>query len=275
MKNVIPSFALGLSVQLALLGVTTSSHAEDQVTKNTRETKAIEVYDPIEPVNRGVFWFNEQFDQYLLGPVAHGYDYVMPNDGQVGVTNFFKNLRYPTYLISDLLQGKFEQALDHTGRFLINSTVGILGLIDVAEDVGLPDVEEDFGLAFASWGIDSGPYIMLPLLGPSNLRDTIGFVFDTLTNPTYWAFSSNDLHSDAQFYIPAGFTALKAVQTRNNLDDAITAGREGSLDYYLFMQSAYYQYREGQINRESGPAKEDATGIDNELDAILEKESKR
>lgn len=234
--------------------------------------------DPIEPVNRGIFWFNERVDQNVFGPVAHGYDYVMPDDAQVGVTNFFKNLRYPTYLLSDLLQAKFEQALDHTGRFLINTTVGLLGFIDVAKDVGLPDKEEDFGLAFASWGVGPGPYIVLPFLGPSNLRDTVGLVFDTITNPVYLVSYTN-ASSDSQFWIQTGATALKSVQWRVNLDDAIRMGREGSLDYYNFVQSSYYQYRTGQING-ANPSEEQMLNsgsfdVDKELDEITSATTKK
>lgn len=235
--------------------------------------RAEEPYDPIEPVNRGVFWFNEQFDRYFLAHVADGYDYVMPDRAQVGVTNFFKNLKYPTYLLSDLLQLEFDQALEHTGRFLINSTVGFLGFVDVASDLGLEEVEEDFGLAFASYGIPSGPYLVLPFFGPSNLRDTVGLVFDTITNPTY-LIGFTDASSEAKFWVSAGGTALKAVQWRVNLDDAIRAGREGSLDYYTFAQSSYYQYREGQI-RGDRPISDDpeAVDIDKELDAITSGET--
>lgn len=233
-------------------------------------------YDPIEPFNRGVFWFNDKFDVYLLEPVSDGYDYVVPDSGQIGVTNFFRNLRYPTYLVSDVLQLKFEQALEHTGRFLINTTVGLLGFVDVAKDVGLPDVEEDFGLVFARYGIPAGPYIVLPFFGPSNARDAVGLVFDTVTNPTYWIGAGNTgLHSDAEFWIPAGLTTVKTLQLRVNFDDAISAAKEGSLDYYLFMQSAYYQYRDGLISGKGEPKNDklhEETDIDKDLDAILEQE---
>lgn len=235
---------------------------------------AEEVYDPIEPVNRGVFWFNENFDEYLLAPVADGYDYVMPDDAQVGVTNFFKNLRYPTYLISDIAQLEFGQAVEHTGRFLINTTVGLLGFIDVATDLGLEEKEEDFGLALASYGIPSGPYIVLPFFGPSNLRDTVGLVVDTITNPTYLINFTN-ASSETKFWVSTGGTALKAVQWRVNLDDAIRASRAGSLDYYTFAQSSYYQYREGQIRGDKPlSSNPESIDIDKELDEITATESK-
>lgn len=234
---------------------------------------AEDTYDPIEPVNRGVFWFNEKFDYYLLEPVSEGYDFVMPDEAQVGVTNFFKNLRYPTYFLSSLAQGKIEQAVEQTGRFLINSTVGLLGLIDVAEDVGLKDTEEDFGLVFASYGIPKGPYIMLPILGPSNLRDTVGLILDTVTSPTF-IFSMSNAESNTKFWVSTGTYSLKAVQTRVNLADAIKAGHEGSLDYYLFLQSSYDQYRQGLIDRDKEGGSEDKLNIDQEVDELLGEEVK-
>lgn len=239
---------------------------------------AEDAYDPIEPVNRGMFWFNERFDQNIFGPVAHGYDYIMPDEAQVGVTNFFKNLRYPTYLISDLLQFKLQQALEHTGRFVINTTVGILGLVDVAKDVGLEDKQDDFGLAFASYGIPAGPYIVLPLLGPSNVRDTVGLVLDTVTNPVY-LFSYTKASGSSKFWVETGATVIKSLQLRVNLDDAIKAGRVGSLDYYTFVQSSYYQYRTGQINGENPSESErlnsKSADVDRDLDEITKGEKSK
>lgn len=234
-----------LALLLSVVAFTAASSALPVAAEDKQEEKPA-AWDPIEPVNRGTFWFNDQFDYYLLEPVSSGYNYVMPEVAQEGVNNFFMNLRYPSYLVSDIVQFKFDQVVDHTGRFLINSTIGLLGLIDVAKHVGLPDHEEDFGIALAYQGVPPGPYIVLPFIGPSNLRDTVGFVVDTAINPLQ-LFTYTDAHSDAKLAVSTGGTALKAVQTRVNYDEAIKTGKEASLDYYLFLQSAYYQYREGLV----------------------------
>lgn len=208
-----------------------------------------EISDPFEGWNRGVFWFNDKLDRYLLEPVADGYDYVMPDPAQRGVTNFFDNLLYPRYLVSDIVQFKFSQALEHTGRFLINSTVGIFGFIDVAKHVGLERHQEDIGLALGYHGVPTGPYLVFPFFGPSNMRDGVGLMFDMALNPVGWAVADAASSNDA-IAITAGTTAVDVVQQRANLDEAIEAARDASLDYYLFVQSAYYQRREALINDE-------------------------
>jgi phospholipid-binding lipoprotein MlaA len=206
-----------------------------------------EINDPLEPVNRGIFAFNDTVDVYAIEPVAKGYDSVVPDVIQTGVGNFFNNLRYPVYLISDLLQGKVTQMAEHTGRFLINSTVGIVGLIDVAKEVGLPDHEEDFGLALAYHGVPPGPYIVLPFIGPSNLRDTVGFVCDSFLNPFYWLGAYTNMSGNHVVQVNTAQTALRVVDIRAGLIDAIDTAKESSVDYYLFVQGAYYQHRRGVL----------------------------
>ena len=207
-----------------------------------------EIYDPIESVNRGIFWFNDQFDIYLLEPVARGYDYIAPDPIQEGINNFFNNLGYPQYLVSDLVQLKFGQALEHTGRFILNSTIGVAGFVDVAKHLGLEHHREDFGLALAYHGVPAGPYIVLPFLGPSNLRDGIGLLVDTALDPTYWLAAGDILKSNEEWIVSGSTTTLKFVHQRAQLFEAIETAKESSLDYYLFMQSAYYQHREGLLN---------------------------
>lgn len=205
-----------------------------------------EVSDPFEGVNRGIFWFNDKLDVNLLEPVSRGYDYVMPQFAKDGVSNFYENVRYPSYLFSDIVQLKFGQAAEHTGRFLINTTVGLGGLIDVAKHFGLERHYEDFGTALAHNDIGPGPYIVLPFLGPSNVRDGVGRIVDNFLDPIGWiAFSTAD-NSDATL-ITAGSTALNVINTRAGLIEAVEAAKEASVDYYLFMQSAYYQNRNGVI----------------------------
>lgn len=205
-----------------------------------------EPYDPIEPVNRAIFSFNDTVDVHVLEPVGRAYRNNVPDTIQTGIGNFFLNLRYPSYLVSDVVQGKFQQALDHTGRFLINSTIGILGFIDFATDMGLPDHEEDFGIALAYHGVPAGPYLMLPILGPSNVRDGVGRIVDAFLDPIGWVGYSS-LSSGTKVAIAASALGLKLVHTRAGLLQAVEAAKESSVDYYLFMQGAYYQHRYGLL----------------------------
>jgi len=207
---------------------------------------AEEIYDPFENVNRKIFWFNDQVDIYVLEPVARGYDYITPSPVQRGVRNFFNNLRYPQYLVNDLLQLEFSQAANHTGRFLINSTIGIGGLIDHASHMGLEDHAEDFGLTLAKYGVPPGPYIVIPFLGPSNLRDGIGQGVDYFLDPLYYVYYT-DLSSKEKLIISASTTSLDVVSRRARMLDAIETAKGATLDYYSFAQGAYYQYRRGQI----------------------------
>ncbi len=205
-----------------------------------------EPYDPLEDMNRGIFWFNDGVDEFVLEPVARGYHDYVPDVVRTGVGNFFLNLRYPSYLVSDIFQGKWEQALDHTGRFLINTTIGIGGLIDFATDMGLPDHEEDFGITLASYGVPAGPYLMLPILGPSNIRDGVGRLVDAALDPLFWVSYTNAAPT-TKWAITGGTLGLKLVHTRSGLLQAVEAAKESSVDYYLFMQGAYYQHRQGLL----------------------------
>lgn len=226
-----------------------------------------EPYDPIEDINRNIFSFNNGVDEYVLEPVARGYRNNIPDVVQTGVGNFFLNLRYPSYLVSDVVQGKFDQALDHTGRFLINTTIGIFGIIDFATDMGLPDHDEDFGIALAYHGVPAGPYLMLPILGPSNVRDGVGRIVDAFLDPIGWVGYSS-LSSRTKLVIAGSALGLKLVHTRAGLLQAVEAAKEGSVDYYLFMQGAYYQYRQGVLT--DGKDDDELGSLEGEGDDIYE-----
>jgi len=144
--------------------------------------QAFYVYDPWEPVNRRIYNFNAVFDEYVFLPVVNAYEFILPTFAQTGVTNFFNNLTEINNLMNSLLQFKILKAYKTVGRILINTTVGIGGLIDVATNVeGIKRENEDFGQTLGFYGLGSGPYLVLPILGPSNLRDTGGLVVDTVT----------------------------------------------------------------------------------------------
>jgi phospholipid-binding lipoprotein MlaA len=200
-----------------------------------------EVYDPFEGVNRAIFSFNNAADKVILEPVAKGYR-KLPSPIQSGVGNFINNLKLPLAAVNQLLQGQGKNAIESSGRFLVNSTIGIFGLIDVADDIGLDQKQEDFGQTLATWGVGDGFYIVLPLFGPSNLRDTTGMVMTMLTDPIN-AYATSQGEAWA---IPMR-TAANAIDQRSQIIDEVNALRDNSVDYYAAVRSSYYQNRKAAI----------------------------
>ncbi len=146
--------------------------------KVARALEFLDIDDPLEPLNRRIYAFNRLFDQYIYLPVVNGYRYVTPDFVEERVQRFFANVAEIRNLVGALLQGNLDKTARSGGRLVVNSTVGILGLFDVASTMGIEKVNEDVGQAFGRWGISRGPYLVLPILGPSNLRDTVGLVGD-------------------------------------------------------------------------------------------------
>ncbi len=218
----------------------------DQVNTDSEdfETTTIEdeIYDPFEPVNRAIFSFNNVADRIVLEPIAKGYK-KLPSPLQSGINNFLSNLRAPLVVVNQLLQGQGENAIQSTGRFFVNSTVGVFGLIDVAERIGLEEKEEDYGQTLATWGVGDGFYIVLPLFGPSNLRDTSGMILTMLTDPIN-AYAV----SEGESWLVPMRTAVNAVDTRSQIIDEVNALRDNSVDYYAAVRSSYYQNRKAAIN---------------------------
>ncbi|MBJ7552511.1 VacJ family lipoprotein [Marinomonas ostreistagni] len=193
--------------------------------------------DPWEGFNRSMFAFNETVDEYGLKPLAKGYDAVTPNFMQKGVSNFFSNLGEVPNLFNNLLQGKLDETASSTFRFIINSTFGIFGLFDVASEMGLKHYKEDFGQTLGHWGISSGPYLVIPFLGPSTVRDASGMVVD------YSIYDAMDFYdfNDDQKWISRG---LNVVQVRARY---LTAERMVFGDRYSFLRDVYLQTRVGEI----------------------------
>ncbi len=191
--------------------------------------------DPYESVNRRVFAFNEFMDRWLLKPVAQGYQWVTPEFVDRGVTNFFSNLGEVRNLLNSTLQGDFRQAGSSTGRLLTNTTVGLGGLVDVASEVGIEYRREDFGQTLAIWGAGDGPYVVLPFLGGSSLRDVFGRVPDVAMSPLTYV-------DDVAWR--NGLRALDLIDTRADLIDseALISG-----DRYSFLRDVYLQRREAAI----------------------------
>ncbi len=212
------------------------------------QTKAEEVYDPLEPINRAVFTFNDYIDRWILEPVALGYREITTPGIRKGISNFFTHIQYPRYLISDLLQLKFEQAAIHTGRFVLNTTAGLGGFIDAADELfKIEHHEEDIGGALGYWGVPPGAYLVLPIFGPSNVRDLVGRVGDRASDPVFWMGYWDELTWEQQLAFSWGKSALEAVSIRESLVEAIDAAKEASLDYYTFVRKSYAQQRVGLI----------------------------
>ena len=203
-----------------------------------------EVNDPFEELNRKTYEFNEKLDSKILKPTAQAYS-KLPPPVKKGVTNFFNNLEEVDTCVNQLLQGKPKKSANDLTRFLINSTVGLGGFIDVASKMGLERHEEDFGQTLATWGIGDGFYIVLPLFGPSNLRDTSGMILTMMSDPIN-AYAV----SEGQSWIVPMRTAVNAVDQRSKIIDEVNALRDNSVDYYAAVRSSYYQNRNAAISNE-------------------------
>lgn len=200
--------------------------------------------DPFERYNRSIYRFNERLDKYLLKPVAKSYQKITPDPVEKGVNNFFDNLQQPINVVNSLLQGKVNYAGLSAGRFVLNSTVGLLGFFDVADKLEIPNHDEDFGQTLASWGIPSGPYVVLPLFGPRYLRHAGGMVPDLVLGSSY---------SISDGSIRYGLLALNIVQRRAKFlgtDDLVSL----QLDPYVFVRESYYQLREADLKDRHGQA---------------------
>jgi len=190
--------------------------------------------DPLEPLNRVVFGFNDTADNAVIKPVAKAYRAVLPGIVRTGVSNFFSNLEDVWVSVNDVLQGKFQQGVDDFGRFLFNSTFGIAGIFDFASELGFQKHNEDFGQTLGSWGVGSGAYLVLPFLGPSTIRDGFGLLLDT--------------RADLVFYIDGvpvhnSLYGTRAIGNRANLLDASSVIEEAALDKYAFVRDAWLQRR--------------------------------
>jgi phospholipid-binding lipoprotein MlaA len=201
--------------------------------------------DPFEPVNRAVFEFNDSADRFVFKPVAEGYRAVLPDVVRTGVRNFFSNLRDPWIALNQLMQGKVELALSDSWRFIVNSTFGLGGLMDVATDMRLPKHNEDFGQTLGVWGVETGPYLVIPIWGPSNARDGVGLVADAYTYLPWWIPDWADWSHRVAWQNT--LTAVDFVNIRANLLDTTDILEQAALDRYAFVRDAFFQRRRSLI----------------------------
>jgi len=205
--------------------------------------------DPLERVNRAVFAFNDGADKYMLTPVAKGYRAVLPGFLRTGISNFFSNLEDVWVSVNDLLQGKFQEGMEDITRVIFNSTFGIAGIFDFASDVGLPKRTEDFGQTLGWWGVGSGPYVVIPLLGPSTVRDGFGLLVDGRADLVYRGIDDVPLRNSVY--------ATRAISNRANLLDASSVLEQAALDRYAFVRDAWLQRRRNLVYDGNPPREPD------------------
>jgi phospholipid-binding lipoprotein MlaA len=241
-------YAVGsiLGLVITLVGCATTGNTTVEANKD----------DPYESFNRKSYNFNSSVDTYITKPVSDAYKYVTPEFMQTGVSNFFGNLQNINVVLNDVLQAKFEQGAHDTGRFLMNSTLGVAGLFDVAKTVGLDSNDEDFEQTLAVWGVPQGSYLVLPFLGPITTRGIPGAVFDTAANPINY------------LGIGLGASSLQAislVNKRANAEGSLKFIDEASLDPYVFTRESFLQWR----NHLATDGKTDPTAASTDLDVDL------
>ncbi len=213
----------------------------DELNADYEQTEKTAVPDPLETWNRAVFSLNDRLYLYLLQPAAEGYAAVVPEEIRTGVRNVFNNVQFPIRLVNSLLQGKWTRAAQETGSFLINSSVGGLGLLEVSKTMpGLPaDLpREDTGQTLGVWGCPEGMYLVWPVLGPSNVRDTLGRVGDYFLNPLSYLDS---------LWLRRGLKAGERINAQSFNPDEYEEMKQGTLDPYTAFQDGYLQYRRKQI----------------------------
>jgi phospholipid-binding lipoprotein MlaA len=229
----------------------------------TTPSRISEPRDPLEPFNRAVFRFNTDFDKAFFQPVAKGYKAITPDPVERGVTNFFGNLGDVTSFVNNVLQFKMSRAGSDVGRLFINSTVGVLGFVDVATNVGLPSYKEDFGQTLGYWGLDSGAFIMLPLLGPSSVRDAFGDVGDVFTDPL---FNLEPVFGLPRDHIYWGLIALRAIDRRAGYLSTTQILEDAAIDPYILLRDAYLQRRHDRVHDGNPPALEGEEDFWDEID---------
>lgn len=217
---------------------------EDLVSEDD-EAALEEDYDPLEIPNRFIFAFNEMLDTLLLQPAAATYRFLLPEFVRDSVQSFMRNLKAPVILANDIFQGKFGEAGDTAARFAINTTVGVGGLIDLADYWGIPYREEDFGQTLGSYGLGPGPYLVLPLLGPSSLRDGVGRGVDSALSPWNYILAAAEVENI--FAISVAQRGLEGIDLRSRNIETIDEIKRDAIDYYARVRSLYLQLRRSQI----------------------------
>lgn len=234
---------MALASLLALTGCATTATVEESI-------------DPWQGWNRSVQSFNDNLDDYAMKPVAKGYRWIMPSFADRGISNFFSNIDDIGVTINDLLQGKLAQSGSDGARFLVNTTAGIAGFIDVASMIDLPKHKEDFDQTLGYWGVPSGPYLVLPFFGPSSPRGVFGLVGDAAMNPITYTGT----------YISTGLFALNAIDVRADNLSLEKIATEAAVDRYIFFRDAYRAQRRYLIYDGNVPDEVDVLDLEEDYD---------
>ncbi len=239
-------WAAAALLALGLAGCATRPPADNAIALTAYQ----ETNDPLEPFNRTMFKVDAGLDKVLVRPVVQGYRAVVPDRGRQHVHNFVNNLRSPITFANDVLQAEFNRAGITLGRFVVNSSIGFFGFFDVGERLGLAYHSEDFGQTLAVWGVPEGPYVYVPLLGPSTVRDGSGFAVDAFAiDPVAW-YSRGD---GAMAWVSWANFGLVYVDAKDSFMDPLDELKKSSLDYYAALRSSYRQIRAKEI-RNGAPA---------------------
>jgi phospholipid-binding lipoprotein MlaA len=234
-------WSVGLLAAMALTGLAacaTKPPASDPAALAAYE----QTDDPLEPLNRKLYAVNDTLDTYFLKPVAQGYAYVLPRSVRNHIGDVLENLHTPVVFINDVLEAKSRRAGDSLVRFTVNSTIGLAGIFDVASGWGYPSHEADFGITLAIWGVGPGPFLYLPVLGPSDPRDAAGFGVGIISNPFFWIGQGAVVNG-----LEDGATAIGIVNLRANLLKPIDEVKRMALDPYATFRSLYRQHRAAAI----------------------------
>lgn len=231
-------------MKTAIVAVLAASTLAACSTTGSGASSDADVYDPFEGVNRNIYAFNEVVDKAAIEPVARGYKTVTPEPVRDGVHNVLTNLRQPIVFTNSVLQGNANSSGETLSRFLINSTIGIVGIFDVASTLGIEEHDEDFGQTLGVWGFGPGPYVVLPFLGPSSVRDTFGRVADRGFDPLTWTEFESDPDLDDNIAVTR--TVLGAIDTRSRLLEQVEALREQP-EPYVALRRTYLSQREAAI----------------------------
>lgn len=237
-KNKILSFAFLLG---AIFVLASCANSQDQSVMDG----SAEISDPFESTNRAIFKFNNAVDDNVLHPVLKGYRYVTPKEARNGLNNFLTNLKSPVLFANQVLQGDVDGAGNVLFRATVNTLIGVGGLFDVAGGEGYKHEPEDFGQTLAVWGLDHGPYLVVPIIGPSSARDYIGYIVDGFADPLRWYLFN--INEEEIYYAKV---AVDYLTLREQLMDVLEELESSSIDYYAATRSIYYQRREALVNDE-------------------------
>lgn len=252
---VVPEAVLADALPIQVAATVTEKAADDTFDPFAQPgEEGIEEYDPWESVNTKVFEFNRQVDRWVLKPVSKGYNFVVPNLVQIGISNVFYNVRFPQRFLNNIFQGKLKGAGIEAGRFLVNSTAGVGGFFDVAEYLDLRTPEEDTGQTLGFYGVKPGPYLIVPFLQPFTVRDLVGYVADIFMNPLNWLVAPiievNNVPSviphknrTTTTFVQLGARVFEIVNDRSLNLEKFQGVEEATLDLYTAVRNAYLQRR--------------------------------